>query len=455
MESARRMRRRSTDVVERAPGWVILAAAMAMAGVVYALRAADHIVDDDELLLLVLPIVLVALRFGHWAGLAAASAGMALVAVWDQTSATTHLSAWAYAARAVAFFTLGGPLGRLVSSRRAMTRLISRAEEVSIDMLATSGVDGHFLTVNPAWERNLGYSEQELLGRPYLEFVHPDDVERTREQTAALARGAPMVQFRNRYRAADGSYRWLEWNAIRGEGDRGKVIYGVARDVTVQQQSEELAKREARELARAVSERTAALEDARLENLTRLALAADFRDHATADHTERVGRYAELIADGLGLDRQLTRAIRLAAPLHDIGKVGIPDHILLKPARLTFDEFTVMKTHTTIGAAILGGSSFELLKLGEQVALTHHEAWDGGGYPAHLKGEAIPIAGRIVAIADAFDAMTQARPYRPAMSTDDAAAELQRCAGTQFDPAATEVFLRALEHEPALICAEA
>lgn len=189
-----------------------------------------------------------------------------------------------------------------------------------------------------------------------------------------------------------------------------------------------------------VLERTAELERARLEILERLARAAEYRDDNTGEHTRRVGESAAAIARALGLERNDVNLIRRAAPLHDVGKIGIPDEILLSPRRLTDDEFEVMKNHTRIGADLLGSSESSLLQFAEQIALTHHEWWDGSGYPEGLDGEDIPLTGRIVAVADTFDALTHSRPYKEAWSVEEAWDELEDFAGRQFDPRVIEAF---------------
>lgn len=176
------------------------------------------------------------------------------------------------------------------------------------------------------------------------------------------------------------------------------------------------------------------LEQARLEMLQRLALAAEYRDDATHEHTERVATTTARIADRLGLPNDEIERLRQAAPLHDIGKLGISDTILLKPGKLTPAEFAEMQRHTTAGAAILAGSSNDILQLAHQIALSHHEWWNGTGYPNQLAGTDIPLSGRIVAIADVFDALTHERPYKHAWSVNDALAELDRLTGSQFDP---------------------
>lgn len=182
------------------------------------------------------------------------------------------------------------------------------------------------------------------------------------------------------------------------------------------------------------------LERARLETLERLALAAEYRDDSTQEHTERVARTAALLARALELPDAQVELLRQAAPLHDIGKLAVPDALLLKPGKLTPSEFEEIKGHAAAGAAILSGSSYDVLCLAEEIALTHHEWWDGSGYPAGLSGEAIPIAGRIVALADVFDALTHSRPYKPAWPVAEAVAEIERLEGLQFDPAVVSAF---------------
>lgn len=193
-----------------------------------------------------------------------------------------------------------------------------------------------------------------------------------------------------------------------------------------------------------VLERTRALEEAQIEIIERLAVAAEFRDDNTGQHTRRVGQTAALIAQQLGWSDTEVNLIRRAAPLHDVGKIGIPDQILLKMGRLTPDEFDVIKTHTIIGARILSGSRFPLLQMAEQIALSHHERWDGDGYTPGVSGDAIPLPGRIVTVADVFDALTQQRPYKPAWPLEDAIAEVDRQRARQFDPRAAEAFLRVM-----------
>jgi putative nucleotidyltransferase with HDIG domain len=183
------------------------------------------------------------------------------------------------------------------------------------------------------------------------------------------------------------------------------------------------------------------VEAARLETLERLALAGEYRDDDTMHHTRRVGSLAALIAKRMGLAGATVELIRLAAPLHDIGKLGISDTILLKPGPLTPDERETMKRHTLMGAAILSGSRSPVLRLAEDIALSHHERWDAHGYPHQTAGEAIPIGARIVAVADVYDALTHDRPYKQAWSPDQALMEIKDDAGSQFDPQVVTAFL--------------
>jgi putative two-component system response regulator len=201
-------------------------------------------------------------------------------------------------------------------------------------------------------------------------------------------------------------------------------------------------------LERKVAERTRELENARLEILQRLALAAEYRDDATYEHTERVASIAAALASQLGLSREETELIRLAAPLHDIGKLAVSDAILLKHGILTDEERELMRVHTSAGAGILAGSTSDILRLAETIALTHHEWWDGNGYPLGLEGESIPLCGRIVALADVFDALTHDRPYKRAWPVERALDEVHRLRATQFDPDVVAAFDELIESGP-------
>lgn len=185
--------------------------------------------------------------------------------------------------------------------------------------------------------------------------------------------------------------------------------------------------------------RTAELEAAQLETLDRLAMAAEFRDDDTGHHTQRVGKLAELLGRAMNLPEEQTAILRRAAPLHDVGKIGIPDSILLKPGPLSSTEREVMRSHTTIGAKILSGGRSPVMRMASEIALSHHERWDGSGYPGGRAGEQIALTARIVAVADVFDALSSERVYRTAWTPEDVLAEITRQRARQFDPTLVSV----------------
>ena len=208
----------------------------------------------------------------------------------------------------------------------------------------------------------------------------------------------------------------------------------------------QLALHEQNELLEArLEHRTFELDQARLEAFGKLGLAAEYRDDVTGEHTQRVGRVARLLARELGMNPAAAEVLGQVAPLHDLGKIAIPDSILLKPGRLTSDEFAAIKEHARIGCEILTGTNSPLFALASQIALSHHERWDGSGYPHGLAGESIPVEARIVSLVDAFDAMCHARPYKPAWTVEQALEEVERSSGSHFDPTIVEAFER-LDH---------
>jgi PAS domain S-box-containing protein len=395
-------------------------------------------------MLFVLPIALCAMAFGAPGGLLAGGLAIALVLGWN-TGTHAHLGPIGVATRGVVFLLLGGMLGRFADVRERLAKRSRRYYELSRDLLCTANFDGYFEWVNPAWEDTLGYTRAELLARPFVEFVHPEERGDTEgEATRLIDDSAASHTFRNRYRTVDGSYRWLEWNTRVVAEERR--FYAAARDITPQKEAEEALDNQAARLEVMVRERTMALEESRLETLQRLALAAEYRDDATHEHTERVGRNAALIALRLGLSEDTVALIRQAAPLHDIGKVGVPDTILLKLGGLTPEESAQMREHTNIGARILANPKFAILRMAESIALTHHERWDGSGYPQGLRGKEIPLSGRIVAVADVFDALTHERMYKPAWPLERAVAEIERHGGSHFEQRIVRAFA-ALDHE--------
>jgi len=190
---------------------------------------------------------------------------------------------------------------------------------------------------------------------------------------------------------------------------------------------------------------TQELKEAYLDTIFRLSVAAEYKDDDTAVHIHRMSRYSAILAEGLGLSTHEVESIRFASPMHDIGKLGVPDSILMKPGKLTPLEFKEMQNHTVFGGKILENAKAELLKVSEVIALTHHEKWDGSGYPRGLKGESIPLSGRIVALADVYDALTTKRVYKPAFSQEDSMKIITEGIGRHFDPKVVQAFNENIE----------
>jgi len=322
---------------------------------------------------------------------------------------------------------------KLEEALRASEQLYRPVVEALSEGVVMQDRDGRVIAFNKSAERLLGLRADQIAGsssqQPPVELIHEDGspyLSHEHPTMVCLRTGEPQTAQVAGFVYPDGSIRWMSGNAAPlyrpGESEPYAVLCAFA-DIT----SHRLTLEE--------------LHAARLEDLKRLALVAEYRDDDTNRHTERVARTAALLAAELGLDGELIETIRRASPLHDLGKIGIPDRILLKPGKLTREEFEAMQAHTRIGGRILGESDFPILRMATEIALTHHERWDGTGYPTGLRGEEIPITGRIVAVADAFDAMTHVRPYKGALPIDRAVAEIRRCSGTQFDPRVVDAFM--------------
>jgi PAS domain S-box-containing protein/putative nucleotidyltransferase with HDIG domain len=301
--------------------------------------------------------------------------------------------------------------------------------ESTSDAVVGVSPDGLITGWGEGAQRLFGYPAAEVLGRQ-ITILAP--AERSLEAGGLIERvmsGARIERVETTRVTKEGRLLNVQLSVapIWGEDQELAGAVGIYRDLSAQRNAEE------------------ALQAARFEDLRRLALMAEYRDDDTNKHTERVAHAAALLATELNLDRELVRTIRRAAPLHDVGKVGIPDEILLKPGKLTHEEFEVIKTHTVIGGRILSESRFPVVRMAMEIAFTHHEHWDGSGYPSRLQGDGIPISGRIVAVADAFDAMTHTRPYKAALPVEHAVAEIVRCRASQFDPRVVDAFIK-LDH---------
>jgi PAS domain S-box-containing protein/putative nucleotidyltransferase with HDIG domain len=345
---------------------------------------------------------------------------------------------------ALAFSFAGALLGVLLSRYRRLQGELARYRSCSHDLLATIDRGGRLTSVNAAWERALGHTVESIRRGDLIELVHRDERTAVRlllDRAAAGDRGC--IVSRNRFRTADGKYRWLEWEAASWHLDG--VVRILARDITEQRTAQQQLASSARGLEVKIAERTQELDEARAETLQLLAAVVEYRDDQTFQHTERVGLLAAEIAARLGLRAEQVARLREAAALHDIGKIAIPDRVLLKPGRLNAKQQKLMETHAGLGARLLSRSSSPVLQMAAVIAATHHEWWNGSGYPSGLAGERIPLVGRIVAVADVFDALSHERPYMPAWPVSQAIARVRRAAGSQFDPRVVEAFLAVYE----------
>lgn len=194
-----------------------------------------------------------------------------------------------------------------------------------------------------------------------------------------------------------------------------------------------------------LKESNASLTRSYLDTIYRLSIAAEYRDEDTAGHIKRISHYSAEISRQMGLPDSLVESIYYASPLHDVGKIGIPDNVLLRPGKLSPEDWEIMKSHTIIGARILGNAESKIMQIAEQIAISHHERYDGTGYPRGLKGHKIPLVGRIVALADVFDALTSKRIYKPVYSNDYSLEYIKQASGKQFDPEVVEAFFRGLD----------
>jgi PAS domain S-box-containing protein len=314
--------------------------------------------------------------------------------------------------------------------------------DAATEAIVSADVTGTILTWNQAAATLYGYTEEEILGQPLSILVPPARAGGERRVWAAVARGA-TVKVDTQSLSKSGALVQVSLTLSRIM-DAGALVgfCVVSHDI-----SQRLRARD--DLEAMVRERTDDLFRSRAETLHSLALAAEFRDNETAQHTRRVGGNSARLASRLGMRAGLVGVIREAAPLHDVGKIGIPDQILLKPGTLTSHERRTMQQHTVLGAQLLAGSESEILQMGEKIAIAHHERWDGAGYPDGLTEEEIPLPARIVSVVDTFDAITRPRPYSSARATEEAKRELVRCSGSQFDPQVVDAFLHLYDRSDA------
>jgi PAS domain S-box-containing protein len=336
-------------------------------------------------------------------------------------------------ALALAFSVAGALYGVLGARHRRFDEELERYYGISREMLATVDLSGRFTRVNPAWTRVLGHPGESLCSRALVELVHRDEraaVRATLDATADSSRAG--AEGCSRFATTDGKYRWLRWSASAWPTDGAIRI--LARDVTQQRTTQQQLANSARWLEARVLERTHELEQAQAETVELLAGAIAYRDRPGALQDQRVGQIAAEIATRLGLRAEQVGRLRQAARLLDIGKLAVPDRILQKAGNLSPEERGVMETHAALGALLLSRSSSPVLQMAAVIAASHHEWWDGSGYPNGLTGERIPLLARIVAVADGFAALTHERPHMPAWPVTQALAEIQCSSGSRFDP---------------------
>jgi putative two-component system response regulator len=285
-----------------------------------------------------------------------------------------------------------------------------------------------------------------------LHMPHLNGLEVIERLRLRFAEACPPILVLTAERSTDTRVRALENGArdyLTKPFDQAELIARVRNLVEIEKLQQWI-RSENQVLERRVAERTRALYDTRLEIVRRLGRAAEYRDNETGNHILRMSTATSLVGEHLGLSPERCTELLNASPMHDIGKIGIPDAILLKPGPLTDDEWTVMKSHTLIGADLLGGADSSLLELAMSIAEHHHERWDGSGYPHGLAGTTIPLEARITAVCDVYDALTSARPYKGPWSEEQAIAYMQEQRGRHFDPTVVDAFLELLPQVRAL-----
>jgi putative two-component system response regulator len=325
----------------------------------------------------------------------------------------------------------------------ALVNVLDDEHQLTIGAAATNGDFGRGQST-PLEHSFCKYTvahREPLVVRDAREDARLQDIPSVRSGTIVAYLGVPLITREGR---ALGTHCVIDYEPREWRPEERARVEDLAESATTEiELRTEIRRRKLLEngLEERVRSRTADLEAAQKEILGRLATAAEYRDDATGRHTRRVGVLARNVATLLGRPRDWAAKVGRAAPLHDVGKVGIPDEILLKQGPLSDGEFEVMKRHTVIGGDLLADGQSELVQLAETIARTHHERWDGKGYPEGRAGDAIPLAGQIVGVVDAFDAMTHDRPYRPALTRVEALREIRRGRGSQFAPRVADVVL--------------
>jgi putative two-component system response regulator len=334
----------------------------------------------------------------------------------------------------------------LEAAERARRQTLEEQVEAAVDRapvpIFVKDLERRYLLANRAAHETLGVEPGELIGRTDADVTTPESALLIREGDMRVLRNEETCerQVDLRIGGRERTFLSVRFPYLDPEGGLAGLT-GVAVDITAQRQAEQLQRDLAAARERAIEE----LRSSRQETVERLARAIELHDAETGRHVDRISRITSYLASHLGLDDEQILLLRAAAPMHDVGKIATPDEILRKPGPLTPEERAEMQRHAEIGHQILDGSDGDLLQMAARIALTHHEWFDGNGYPRGLKGEEIPIEGRIVAVADVFDALLSDRPYRSAMSQEQAIAVIREGRGTQFDPEVVDVLLEGLE----------
>jgi PAS domain S-box-containing protein len=304
-----------------------------------------------------------------------------------------------------------------------------------------------YVFVNAEADAMAGGERGHMLGETDEAIMEPAMLARTRAvDRQILERGATVkTEDTLEIGGAERTFQTVKFPLLDEQG-RATAVCGISADITAQKEALHLRD----ELAAAQEEAIDELRLSRQETVERLAKAVEAHDFTTGEHVERMARVAAFLGAHLGLDAELVQLLRLAAPMHDVGKIATPGELLRKPGPLTPDERIEVNRHTTVGHAILADSKSEVLRLAASIALTHHERFDGSGYPLGLAGEQIPLEGRITAVADVFDALLSDRPYRPAFTVDEAVETIRQSSGSHFDPEIVELLLDHLDEALAL-----
>jgi putative two-component system response regulator len=341
--------------------------------------------------------------------------------------------------------------GALRRAERMRRQSLGEQVQAAIDRapvpIYVKNLERCYLLANQIAHEILGVEPGELIGRTDAEVVPPESELLIREADMRVLRDEESCEREVTLQLGGRKRTFLSirfpYHDLEG---RLAGLTGVSVDITAQHEAEQLQRDLATVRERAVEE----LRSSRQEMAERLARAIELHDPEAGRHANRIARLSSYLASQLGLGDEQILLLRAAAPMHDVGKIAIANEILRKPGKLTPEERSEMERHAEIGHQILDGSESELLQMAARIALTHHEWFDGSGYPRGLKGEEIPIEGRIVAVADVFDALLSDRPYRPAMSITEAVEIIGEGRGTQFDPEVVDVLLEHLEDAQAL-----